>query len=87
MSHFFVSRRHLLKAALASTLVFGQLGRPLNSAAAERPHFNAAIDAAWQAGLAALKPSLLGLSAAEQVPDNNVPSVRMASTAVSYFMI
>jgi membrane dipeptidase len=55
------SRRRLLKVAAAASLTTG-LGRfTRRTRAAERPKFNAAIDAAWQAGLAVLKPSAVEL--------------------------
>lgn len=49
-----VTRRQALLAA-ATVSSWSLLTRP--SRAAERPSYNAAIDAAWQAGLDALKPS------------------------------
>jgi membrane dipeptidase len=53
-----ISRRQLLQsAALATTLTFSQPA----ARSAERPKFNSTIDAAWQAGLEALKPSAVEL--------------------------
>jgi membrane dipeptidase len=51
------SRRRLLATACGAPLAAVLLHRSKGAAAAERPSYNAAIDAAWQAGLAALKPS------------------------------
>jgi membrane dipeptidase len=53
-----ISRRQALQAA-AATAAWPLLRR--TSRAAERPHFNEAIDAAWQAGLDALKPTAVEL--------------------------
>jgi membrane dipeptidase len=52
-----VSRRRLLQAACATPLAAGLSMVAQSATAAERPRFNPAIDAAWQAGLEALKPS------------------------------
>src|SRR6187551_2602809 len=55
------TRRALLRATAAAPLAAALTFGTPRSRAAERPKFNAAIDAAWQAGLAALKPSALEL--------------------------
>ena len=52
-----VTRRRLIQTACAVPLAAGFLFATKYATAAERPKFNAAIDAAWQAGLTALKPS------------------------------
>jgi membrane dipeptidase len=52
-----ISRRHLLQAACALPLVSRFTSAAQRDQAAGRPSFNPAIDAAWQAGLQALKPS------------------------------
>jgi membrane dipeptidase len=57
MSSQSVTRRQLLAAACTAPLAAGIGAAARRALAAERPHFNAAIDDAWQAGLAALKPS------------------------------
>jgi membrane dipeptidase len=57
MSTHGLSRRRLLQAACAVPLTSGLSQAAKNATAAERPRFNAAIDAAWQAGLQTLKPS------------------------------
>lgn len=57
MSTHRISRRRLLHAACAAPLASGLSFAAQNATAAERPSFNAAIDAAWQAGLQSLKPS------------------------------
>ncbi|WP_425615323.1 dipeptidase [Anatilimnocola sp. NA78] len=51
------SRRRLLKAALATPVVAAAASVSRSTRAADRPKFNASIDASWQAGLEALKPS------------------------------
>jgi membrane dipeptidase len=50
-----ISRRALIQATCAAPLSCG-LSFANKSQATERPKFNAAIDAAWQAGVEALKP-------------------------------
>ena len=55
------TRRALLRATAAAPWAAGLAFSTSRLRAAERPKFNAAIDAAWQAGLAILKPSALEL--------------------------
>lgn len=52
-----LSRRLLLQSALAAPIAAAIAAPARRARAADRPKFNAAIDEAWQAGLAALKPS------------------------------
>jgi membrane dipeptidase len=52
-----LSRRTLLKSAALGVAALSTSGALRRSRAAERPKFNDAIDAAWQAGLESLKPS------------------------------
>jgi len=52
-----LSRRRLIQAALTTPLASGLSFSAKKAAAADRPAFNPAIDAAWQAGLQSLKPS------------------------------
>jgi membrane dipeptidase len=51
------TRRRWLQSAAAAISATALLGSVRHARAAERPAFNPTIDAAWQAGLAALKPS------------------------------
>jgi membrane dipeptidase len=53
-----ISRRRLLRTACVAPLAAAVLSHRSKSVlAVERPSFNAAIDAAWQAGLSVLKPT------------------------------
>ena len=56
-----LNRRALLRAAAAAPWAAGLAFGTRKVSAAQRPKFNAAIDAAWEAGLAALKPSAVEL--------------------------
>lgn len=56
-----LNRRALLRAAAAAPWAAGLAFGTRKVSPAQRPKFNSAIDAAWEAGLAALKPSALEL--------------------------
>jgi hypothetical protein len=49
-------RRKFL-AAVGATWLAGAMAKPRQCRASERPSINTNIDAAWQAGLAAIKPT------------------------------
>jgi membrane dipeptidase len=55
------NRRALLRAAAAAPWAAGLTFASRRARAAQRPKFNVAIDAAWEAGLASLKPSAVEL--------------------------
>jgi membrane dipeptidase len=52
-----LSRRRWLQSTCIAPLAAGMTSMSQHAAAAQRPGFNATIDAAWQAGIEALKPS------------------------------
>ena len=56
-----ISRRNLLKTAVATPIAAAVSMKTRRALAAERANFNPAIDASWQAGLSALKPSAMEL--------------------------
>src|SRR5687767_8833322 len=57
MKTHMISRRRLLGRLCAGPVAAAFWQGPKTGIAEERPSFNAAIDTAWQAGLAVLKPS------------------------------